>query len=79
MKSRKIMEVNHDGVCLICKLTDDNCNPYRVYKVWFGHQQQIAKYGDFMSILRFLWDFYMNGLDTMTVPEIRKWLADRTI
>jgi len=54
-KTVKVMEINDGGLHLVCiKNNTTDCNPYRLYKVWWDkgwHRKQIAKYGDFRSII----------------------------
>lgn len=54
-KTRKILEINEDGLHVVCIKTEaDKVNPYRLYKVWWNggwHRKLIVKYADFNSVL----------------------------
>ena len=71
--TKKVMNISLDGCHLECIRSDDRYNPYRVYKIGGGHRRQIAKYGDFLSVLWFLQRFYTDGVDTMSMPEVVAW------
>lgn len=58
MKQSKIMEVNDCGIHLECIKTDDQNNPYRLYRVWWNqgnHRKLIDKYGDFHSVIEWMY------------------------
>lgn len=52
---RKVMEIHENGMNLVCIKDDgDKYNPYKLYHVWYNqgkHRKQIAKYGDFYSVI----------------------------
>ena len=77
-KTRKVLELNENGTHLMCIRTDDKINPYRVYKKSIGHCNLLIKYGDLMSVIHFLRDFYLNALDTMPLGEIKAWIAEHS-
>ena len=74
--SKKVLNIQLDGCHLECIRTDNKVNPFRVYKVSTWHRRQIAKYGEFLSVICFLKDFYQNGCDTMTTPEVIQWAKE---
>lgn len=75
--SKKVMGITLDGFRLECIRTDDKYNPFRVYRIWTGHRRQIAKYGDFLSVICFIRDLYLDGADTMTMVDLVQWAKDR--
>lgn len=76
-KTKKVMDICLDGVHIVCIRFDGDWNPFRVYRVSAGHRRQIAKYGDFISVVYFIRDFYMDGVDTMTMHETVSWAKER--
>lgn len=84
-KQKKIIDINEGGRHLICIHTIDknDYNPYKVYEVISPtgspvRKRLLTKYGDFMSVIYFIRDYYLYGLDTMPVSEVREWLAEHT-
>jgi hypothetical protein len=57
MKTRKILDIHHRTRHIVCVFITDpkEPNPYRLYNLYFdgerNRRKQIAKYGDFHSIL----------------------------
>lgn len=57
MKTRKLLDINHNGVHLVCIHRDKpgEANPFRLYQISYDgfsfHRKQIVKYGDFQSVL----------------------------
>lgn len=76
MKKTKILDIHLDGVHLECYKVEDSWNPFRVYRKVCNHTRQIAKYGDFFSVLCFLKDFYRAGVDTMTLADTISWAKE---
>ena len=77
-KTMKVMDICEGGCHLeVIKIMDrKERNPYRIRRVWhdYGcHVAQIASYGDWMSVIYFLRDFYLDGVDTMTTAEMKEW------
>lgn len=72
-----MLDIRNNGFHLICIRTADKRNPYRVYMVWYGHRRQIAKYGDFLSVIIMIGDLYKEGADTFAVPELIEWAKKR--
>lgn len=72
-KTRKFLDICAGGKHLVGIETSDRRNPYRVYLKTRYSRRQIAKYGDFMSVLYFIKDFYLAGIDSMTTPEVIEW------
>lgn len=81
MAQRKVMDIHIDGVHLECIRHDDKKDafPFRIYKVVANHRNLLMKYADFLSVVRFINSFYLNGLDTLTLPEIRRWIKEQMI
>jgi hypothetical protein len=75
--ARKVLNISLDGCNIECIRTDDKVNPFRVYKRSLRHRRQIAKYADFISVIYFLMDFYKDGVDSMTFPEVVGWARNR--
>ena len=75
--TKKVLKIKLDGCYLECIKTEGIINPFRVYKVAAGRRRQIAKYGDFFSVICFLKDFYREGADTMTTPDVIVWAKER--
>lgn len=74
--TKQVLKINLDGCHLECIRTEDKNNPFRVYRIAAGHRRQIAKYGDFFSVVCFLKDFYLDGADTMTTPDVIEWAKE---
>ena len=75
--SKKVMDICLDGFHLVCIRTADKMNPFRVYRVISNHRRQIAKYGDFMSVVIFVRDLYTEGADTFTLEQLIQWSKSR--
>ena len=73
---RKILDIQLDGHHLAGYLKLGDNNPFRLFRVCAGHRQQIAKYGDFMSIIIFIKDYYQYGADSMTMHDAAQWARD---
>lgn len=76
---RKVLDICLDGFHLECIRInrEGENNPFRVYKVSSGHKRQIAKYGDFLSVVCFIRDLYTDGADTFSTPQIVEWAKAR--
>ena len=74
--SKKVIDICLDGFHLTCIRTADKYNPFRVYRVCAGHRRQIAKYGDFFSVICFIKDLYLEGADTFTMDRLVQWAKD---
>lgn len=74
-KTTKFLDINLDGVHIVGIRINDRkqFNPFRVYRVCPGHRRMIAKYGDFMSVIYYIRDLYLDGADTLTLPELIDW------
>lgn len=66
-KTRKIMDIQEGGRHFTCVFNSkDKYNPYRVYQISYGYtdhgyrerKKQIAKYGDFKSVLCLISSMY---------------------
>ena len=74
---KKVLDICLDGFHVICIWDKEvKYNPFRVYKVSNGHRRQIAKYGEFLSVICFLKDIYVAGADTYSTPELLKWAKE---
>ena len=54
MAQRKIMEISEGKWQYVCIKTDEEINPYRLYRVWWDsgkHRKLITSYGEFGSIM----------------------------
>lgn len=81
--AKKIIDVNEGNRHLVCYQSNDRANPFSVYIVISPtgapiRKRLLVKYADFMSVLYFIRDFYLYGLDTMSVSEVKEWLNDRS-
>ena len=70
---RKVLDIRLDGFHIVCIMYKEGLNPFRVYRVTADHRRQIAKYGDFISVLCFVRDLYIAGADTLTFPQLVEW------
>lgn len=76
-RTKKVLDISLDGFHVVAIRTSDRNNPFRVYRVCTGHRRQIAKYGDFLSVVCFIGDLYRDGADTMTMEELVSWAKAR--
>lgn len=83
---KKIIDINEGGYHLVC--THDNgrsvVNPYRVYAIISPsgspiRRRLLIKYCDFMSVLYFLRDFYLHGLNALPVSEVQAWIREHSV
>ena len=84
-KQKKILDINEGGRHLVCIQQTDRgvTNPYSIYVIISPtgapvRRRLLSKYEDFMSVIYFLRDFYLSGLDTMTVSEAVEWINAHT-
>lgn len=66
MKQRKIMEINEGRWHLVCIKAEGVNNPYRLYRVWWdggNHRKLLAKYADIESIMCWLYDHMVRGME----------------
>ena len=73
---QRVLDIRMDGFRLVCYRTKSKTNPFRVYRLYCGHRRQIAKYGDFMSVIYFIRDLYTTGADTFSMPELVAWAKE---
>ena len=78
-KTRKVLDIHENGTHIVCIRTADRYNHYKVYKVWAGHRKLLVKYGDFISVICFLKDFYLEGMDSMPYTEAVEQIKKRSI
>ena len=81
MKTMKVLDINC-FVHLVCIKHIGNVNPYRLYAVIYEknrygytvpHRKQIAKYGNFESVLCMIKDMFMSGIQHKTDSELLAW------
>lgn len=84
-KQKKIIDIHEGGRHIVCIQAMDrkDLNPYKVYEVISPtgspiRKRLLVKYADFMSVIYFIRDYYLYGLNTMPVSEIREWLDEHT-
>ena len=77
MKTQQVLGIREGGIHIICLKTSYSVNPYRVYRIDFGHRCQIAKYGDFTSVLCYIRDLYFFGANSLTMTELVNWSKER--
>ena len=84
-KQKRILDLTEGHIHIQCIRTDsDNCNPYHVYLVTSVtgaplRRRLLIKYGDYMSVLYFLTQFFRDGLDTMAYCDMVEYIRARTI
>jgi len=71
--TRKVLDICLEGNHLVCIKASDDRYPFRLYRVTYGHKKQLAKYSNFFSVIAFIKDFYLNGVDSMTLAESVEW------
>ena len=76
--TRKVADIRTPGCHLICLQMDDKYNPYHIYTVCSSHRKQLTKYADFISVVCFIREFYLDGMDAKTTTEILRWVANRS-
>ena len=84
-RQKKILDINEGGSHIVCIQQRERgvINPYRIYVIISPtgapvQRRLLTKYADFMSVLYFLRDFYLNGLNTMPVSEAVEWINAHT-
>lgn len=80
---KKIIDVNEGNRHLVCYKSNDRANSFSVYMVISPtgspiRRRLLVRYSDFMSVIYFIRDFYLYGLDTMPVSEVREWLSEHS-
>lgn len=70
---KKVLDIRLDGKHIECIRTDDRYNPFRVYLKTPNHRRQVAKQGDFLSVIDFIRVYYTEGIDSLTLPETIEW------
>ena len=83
--TKRILDLHEGRTHIQCVRTDsDNCNPYHVYLVTSAvgaplRRRLLIKYGDYMSILYFLVDFFRDGLDALAYCDMLDAIRSRTV
>lgn len=72
-KQKKILDLRLNGFHIAGYQTQNKINPFRVYILVPGHRRLIAKYGDFFSVLCFVKDIFLDGMDTKPMAEVVEW------
>lgn len=70
---KKVLDIRLDGKHIECIRTDDRDNPFRIYLKNANHRRQVAKYGDFLSVVNFIRNYYEEGADSFTLSETIEW------
>lgn len=70
---KKVLDIRLDGKHIECIRTDDRYNPFRVYLKTVNHRRQIAKYGEFLSVVDFIRVYYTEGIDSLTLSQTVEW------
>ena len=84
-KQKKILDINEGGSHLVCIQQRERgvINPYHIYVIISPtgspvRRRLLTKYADFMSVIYFLRDFYLYGLNAMSVSEAVEWINAHT-
>ena len=84
VKQKKVMDINEGGAHLVVIRKDsDRYNPYHVYLVISPvgapvRKRILIKYGDILSCVYFIRDFYTEALNTMCYAEMLDWIRQRS-
>ena len=77
---KKILDIDEGSAHLVClRQTDPNeYNPYRIYVVISAtgapiRRRLLAKRADFPSVLSFVRDFYLEGINTLCYTDMVAW------
>ena len=80
----KVLDLHEGGTHLTVIRRNDpkDYNPYRIYLIISAtgaplRRRLLEKYGDFPSVLCFLKDFYLDGINTMCYTEIVEWIRSK--
>lgn len=80
-KQKKIMDINegHTHLVVIRMSNQKDPNPYRIYLVisCVGapvRKRLLDKYADFMSVLYFIRNFYLEGIDALCYTDMVRWI-----
>ena len=77
---KKIIDVHDRSAHLaVIRYDSDKRNPYRIYLIISPtgvpvRKRLLNKYGDFMSCIYFIKDFFLEGIDTMCYTEMVEWV-----
>ena len=77
MKTFKVLDINCDGLHLACIFRKGDTNPFRVYRIDRDHKRQIAKYGDFFSVICFIHDLYKDNANWFDMSGMIAWCKER--
>lgn len=61
MKTRTVLKVQDEGSHYLAIRTEDRHNPYRAYKVWYGHRKLLAKFADLCSAVGYIHELILMG------------------
>lgn len=84
-KQKRILDLTEGRIHIQCiRMESDKYNPYHVYLVTSAagaplRRRLLIKYGDYLSVLYFLTEFFRDGLDTMTYTEMKDFIRARSI
>ena len=80
-KQKKIMDINEGGTHLVVikDYTPKAYNPFRIYLIISAtgaplRKRILIRYGDFMSCIYFLRDFYLDGVNAMCYTDMVRWV-----
>lgn len=73
-KTMKVMELQDNGFHLkvVRDFTDEKL-PYRIYKVWYGHQKLLAKTKTISNAANFVYCSYLYGMDASPLDKYMAW------
>lgn len=78
MKTRKVLELCEGGSLITCvKMYEDEKTPFRVYRHDDRYsRKQIAKFSDFIQVLRFIYEYHLKGMDTLITADVVKYIKE---
>ena len=83
--TKRILDLHEGRTHIQCIHTDsDRYNPYHVYLVVSAtgtpiRRRLLIKYGDFMSVLCFIKQFFQDGLDALPYCDMMESIRSRSI
>ena len=79
-KQEKIMDITEGNVHLVViRDSTERHNPYKIYIVTSPtgmpiRKRILDKYADFMSVLYFIRNYYLDGVNTMCYTDMIRWV-----
>lgn len=81
-KTHKIldMRVGTDKLICICVLNSLTVyDPtYKIYRAVCGSRKLLTKFKTFHTVLDFFERYFIYGVNTMSLPEVREWIKTQT-